>query len=178
MNPKFQTRASESGRLGEDFVKKKFGVIENGEYEIKSVAQRNNQVVLKVVQLIASGSKHYIIVRYNRKRKYISRGPRKGRCVPTEKISSAYRRKLDIFILRGFDLLALISEEKRVLMITQLEKDAEWAFYWTLRITAISAILEPLYEDNDVIVYGKPSDHPGFLNAKENQLCETSPCSP
>jgi len=153
--------AAISGKLAEDFVKERWGLKEDENYEVKSTSRKNNQVVLKTIQLIQSGRKMFVIVRYDRKTRALTKGPRKGRKVAAETVAKAFEHKLDVFTIRGFDLLKIISREKRPLLITKIENDAEWAFYWIVKIRSLSSTV--LYEDDRVRVMGDILDPPSFL---------------
>lgn len=158
----FETRAMKSGRLAESFIERKFGVVEDDKFEVKSTSSRNNQVVLRVIQLINSIGKQYIAVRYNREMKTISRGPNKGKRVHSETIDKAFRRKLDVFVMRGVELLKVIERETIPLRSIDYQKQANWAAYWCVPIRYFPTNV--VFEDDEVTVYGNPIDPPEFLN--------------
>lgn len=155
------SKAELSGKLGEAFCLEKWGVEEGDEYEVKSTCDRNNQVILKVIQLIQSLHKTYVAVRYTRMRRTVKRGKRKGRRVPNESIGAAYEKHLDVFCASGVYLLQKIEELKRSLLSTSYENDGAWAPYWTLRIKHFPQ--DVLFEDERVTVHGDPLDPPAFL---------------
>jgi len=83
-------RPQRSGQCGEDFCKEHFGIEEDETYEIKSCAYRNYQFVARCIQLLRFFTKYFVIVRYRREHKTITRGPRKGLRVPCERCSGNF----------------------------------------------------------------------------------------
>lgn len=158
----FETRAMKSGRLAEAFVERKFGVVEDEKFEVKATSTRNNQVVLRTVQLIHSIGKQYIAVRYDRELKTISRGPNKGKRVHSETINKAFKKKVEVFVMRGVELLKVIERERIPLRSLDYLKQANWAAYWCVAIRFFPTTV--LFEDEEVVVHGDPLDPPEFLS--------------
>lgn len=164
MLPQHTSRAQISGKLAEDFVLERWGVKEDDQYEVKATSSKNGQVVLKTVQLIQSGPKFFIIVCYPQSRRRLTRGPRRGKSIPAESLQESFKGKLTVHIVRGFDLLKIISREKRPFLMTKFDNDYEWAFYWTVRLKSLAGAI--LFEDERVKVIGDPLDPPKFLEGR------------
>jgi hypothetical protein len=158
-------RPQRSGQLGEDFCKEHFGIEEDEVYEIKSCAYRNYQFVARCIQLLRSFTKFFVIVRYRRDHRTLKRGPRKGQRIPCETIEEAYKKHLDVYVLRGADVLKILADNKAPLWATKFENDAHWAPYWVVKVRWLPK--EVIYEDKRCTVYGLPGDLPPFLTEEE-----------
>lgn len=165
-DPKRFSRAARSGQLAEAFCEHEFGIVEGDEYEIKGSAWRSYQVVLRTIQLIASMRKQFVIVRYRRGVRRLTRGPRKGREVFTDTIEQAYKKEKWVYAVPGADLIRIIVRERLPLLLTKIENDFDWAPYWTVPIRCLPD--DVLLERDGLTVYGNPLDPPGFLNGSDD----------
>lgn len=115
-------RSHRSGVLGEQFCKEMFGVTEP-RYEVKSTGATNGAFVVQAWQLFESLWKQYIVVHYKRSKKTISRGPNKGKTKFTETIEEAYKKQLDVFVVRGHRLAQIVLDKKLTLYCTARNGD-------------------------------------------------------
>jgi hypothetical protein len=160
-------RPQRSGECGEAFCKEHFGIEEDEVYEVKSCAYRNYQFVTRCIQLLRFFAKFFVIVRYKREHRTLTRGPRKGRRIPCESIEDAYKKHLDVYVLRGADILKILVREKAQLRATKFENDAHWAPYWVVKTKWLPT--EIIHEDKRCTVYGDPADLPPFLREAEDE---------
>jgi hypothetical protein len=157
----FDTRAHRSGRLGEAFCKEQFGIVEPN-YEIKSFDRTRASFVVQSWQLLEQLWKQYVIVGYRRKHKTISRGPNKGRRKPAETVEAAYRRKVEVWVLRGHKILqGVLNYDLKVYCTARggdLLKYGKWGIVWRIPVKVLP---DEVYEDNDrYTLYCNPDDSP------------------
>lgn len=150
-----------AGALAEAFCLETFGIVEDDRYEIKASSTKNSRVIVRAVQLAASGRKHYVVVQYNRKRRRLTRGPRKGARVFDETIPVSFQREVEVYTIRGFDLFRAIVRERLPLRMTKVENDAEWAFYWYVPIKDLPT--DVLVASDRYVLHGNPLDPPPFI---------------
>jgi hypothetical protein len=160
-------RPQRSGELGEAFCKGHFGIEEGDVYEVKSCAYRNYQFVSRCIQLLNSFTKFYVIIRYRREHRTLKRGPRKGQRIPCETIEKAYEKHLDVYVLRGADILRILAQNKAELWATKFENDAHWAPYWCVKTRWLPTT--QIYKDDRCTVYGNPLELPPFLEEVEEE---------
>jgi hypothetical protein len=158
-------KAQRSGECGEAFCKKHFGIEEDDTYEIKSCAYRNYQFVVRVIQMMKFYDKQFVVVRYKRRFKTLSRGPRKGKRIPIDTIEEAYRRHLDIYALSGMKILEILCANHVRLQKTNFRNDGPWAPYWPVLIRWLPTTV--LHKDRRCTVYGDPLNPPPFLQEEE-----------
>ena len=156
------SRAQRAGKLAEEFCEEHFGIEEDDKYEIKSSSYKNYQIIVKSLQLLKSHNKQYVICRHQRERRKLSRGPRKGQWVYSETIEKAYKKKLDVYVIRGKDLLEIVISEKCPLRKTSWHNDGEWAYYWLIKIRMLEH-LPVYYEDEKVRIFALPEDPPRWM---------------
>jgi len=160
-------RPQRSGQCGEAFCKEHFGIEEDDTYEIKSCSYRNYQFVTRCIQLLRFFKKTFVVVRYRREHRTITRGPRKGRRVPCETIEQAYEKHLDVYAVTGEQILKLLVLNKAQVWATKFENDAHWAPYWVVKIRWLPTTV--IYEDERCTVYGDPYNLPPFLHEVEEE---------
>lgn len=165
---KNQSRAARSGGLAEEFCKRKFGIVEDSRYEIKSSSWRNGQIVVRTCQLMDSLEKQYVVVRYKREMRTLKRGPRKGTRVFEETIEQAYQKPLWVFVIRGVEIARIIAANRLPLRMTVYEKDGRWAPYWCVRIKYLPD--EVMFQDSEVTLHGDALDPPGWLNDSQDEV--------
>lgn len=158
-----RARSCQAGRLAEEFCRDRFGIVENGRFEIKASAWCSYQVVLRVCQLIESLDKQYVIVRYRRRQRRLKRGPRKGTYVPDEKIKEAFGRdhRKVVYVVRGIDFMRIIRDNRIRVLMTKYRRDAKWAPYWTVPSRLWPG--EEMARTDEVTVMGNPLDPPLWL---------------
>lgn len=160
-DPEKFSRAARSGQLAEAFCEREFGIVEGDAYEIKSSSWQSYQVVLRMYQLGQSMGKQFVIVRYRRGVRKLTRGPRKGREVYTETIEEAYRGRKWVYVVRGVELIRIIARERLPLLLTKIENDFNWAPYWTVPIRCLPDTVA--HECDEFVLYGDPLDPPAWL---------------
>jgi len=165
----FDTRAHKSGRLGEEFCKEQFGITEP-HYEIKSFDRTRASFVVQTWQLLDQLYKQYVIVGYKRNYRTISRGPNKGKRRPAETIQKAYERKLQVWVLRGYEILrGVLNYELKVYCTAKggdLLKYGKWGIVWRVPVKVLPT---EVYEDTDrYILYCAPGDSPEWTGEFTN----------
>lgn len=168
-----EMRSVRSGRLAEAFCLKTFGIEEDEKYEIKASSKNSGRALVRCVQLIPSARKQFVIVVHSRTMKKISRGPRKGRWVHNESIEKGFKHRLLVYVMRGFQLLTIIRDERLPLSMTNVRRDAEWAFYWAVPQRCFPTNI--LEENDRYILFGNPHDPPGWMNEEYEEGEEEVP---
>lgn len=168
-------RSYRSGRLGEVFCEEVFGIKEP-RYEIKSNGHRRAMVVAQACQLLESMEKQYVIIRYHRDSRTVTRGTRKGRPEFTDTIEEAYKKKVDVYVVQGHVLISLVVEHKMPLWCTAKNKNLFHYGKWGL-VYRIPLALLPVEKQEETDRYtlwydsmyppgwlGKPIKGAGFLD--------------
>jgi len=157
----YPTRAQKSGKFAEEFCTKHFGIEENDLYEIKSSCWGNSRAIIRVCQIISNLDRQYVVCRYRRAKRKLSRGPRKGQWVYDETIAKAYKKKIDIFVAKAVDIFKMIRDNNLTLKSTKFEKDGKWAPYWDVPLHLFPQHI--LDETEDYTLHGNPLDPPRWM---------------
>jgi hypothetical protein len=157
-------RIKKAGNLAEEFCLEAFGISEGDIYEIKSSSWQHYQVVLRATQLLASLRKQFVVVRFKRK---ITKPQKKGRRKKQrylETMESAYENFKHVHVVRGIDLVKIVSGQKRALLLANIDKYLDRAPYWTVPIRCLPA--EEMAKTDDYVLFGDPKDPPEWLSEK------------
>lgn len=148
-----------SGKLAEKFCRETFGIKEGELYEIKASSLRQNRVFVRAHQVMQSLGKLYVVVRFSRKRR--KRKTSREKEIVEESLESAFKKNLDVFTIRGVDLLEVVVREKFSLRKTNVEQEGAWAYYWFVPLRFFPQ--DVLRNGDRIRVFGDPSDPPEFL---------------
>lgn len=102
-------KTARAGSLAQQACLSVFGITEP-DIEVKSSHRTYYRVKVPLYQLEAQWEKDYVIVVYDRIRKTIKRGPRKGQNKHELTIEQAFKRPLEFVVIPGVDLMKLIAE--------------------------------------------------------------------
>lgn len=160
----YNTKAHRSGVLGEEFCFRQFGIKEDDRYEIKSSSADHGSFVVQAWQLLESLSKQYVVVRYERDTKRISRGPNKGKRKFTETVEQAYKKKLKVAVIRGARIIEAVMHENLKLYCTarggRVMEYGKWGIVWRIPYRVLP---EEVFEETDeYILYADSWDPPGW----------------
>jgi len=145
----YDTKSHISGRLGEKFCLDTFGIAEP-RFEIKSTSADHSSFVVQATQLLDQLWKQYVVVKYQRSTKVVSRGKNKGKRRYTETITQAYQRKLDVYVLRGHRIMRGILDEGLKCYCTarggDILKYGKWGIVWRVPYRVLP---DQVFEETD-----------------------------
>lgn len=165
-----EQKTNRSGRLGEAFCQEHFGISEPA-YEIKSSGAKTSGVIVQAWQLFEQMHKQYVIVSYKRREKTISRGPNKGKRRFLDTIEKAYKRRVDVFVMRGWTIAKIVIDRKLSLHSTAKGGDTYMGGKWGLvyRIPKTTLPRDVFEETEAYTLYCFPEDLPAWTAAAASQ---------
>lgn len=155
-----------SGKFGEEFCKQYLNATEP-HFEIKSASRKSRIVVIKTWQLLNDLHKQFLICIYDRQTRRLKKGIHKGRQVYIESIRKAYERKIDVYVIKGFDLLEIVAQEKLLTYLVRSKREAySWKAYYRIPIRSLPNDI--IRSDPYYTLYGEELNFTPHIDDKPN----------
>ena len=157
-------RSYRAGRLGEEFCERVFGAKEP-RYEIKTTgAAKHNCFVVQAWQLLESLNKQYVVVRYHRACKSLARGKRKGVRVYCESIEDAFKKPVEVYVVRGCQIAEIVLRRRLYLWCVASQRNimkyGKLGLVWRIPVNELP--VEELERTDKYVLYGDSHDPPGW----------------